>query len=169
MDIALIIESLVPAAEYGGSTNENNEACFDALNWLDERPKPTWQECLDEWAIQTKMALFAHLANYRYNKEVGGIIINGMPVATDDRTKTLLVGAYNDALYENNPTRERQFKIGGNFITLTNADIIGIALTIAQHVQKCFDSESTVANMIDQNQLTTTSEVEDAFDTAYAG
>jgi hypothetical protein len=42
IDIALAIESLVPSAEYFGSTTENTKKSFDDLNWLDERPKPSW-------------------------------------------------------------------------------------------------------------------------------
>jgi hypothetical protein len=42
IDIALGIEALLPAAEYFGSTTANTKECFDDLNWLDQRPKPTW-------------------------------------------------------------------------------------------------------------------------------
>lgn len=42
MDVALGIEALLPAAEYFGSTTANTKQCFDDLNWLDQRTKPTW-------------------------------------------------------------------------------------------------------------------------------
>lgn len=42
MDVALGIEALLPAAEYFGSTTANTKQCFDDLNWLDVRTKPTW-------------------------------------------------------------------------------------------------------------------------------
>ena len=168
MDIALIIERLVPSASYQGSTTDNTEDSYSTLVWADERTKPTWQQITDEAAIYTKEDLFTHLAAYRYSKEVGGVVIGGLPVPTDDRTKTLLVGAYNDAIYEANPTRERKFKIGSGFITLTNADLMGIALTIAAHVQKCFDCESTIFSQILDNSITTKSGIETAFDAAYA-
>ena len=44
IDVALGIEALVLAAEYRGSTTANTEECFNNLVWLDERPKPTWDE-----------------------------------------------------------------------------------------------------------------------------
>lgn len=116
-----------------------------------------------------KEHLFRHLANYRYQKEVGGISLGGLPVATDDRTKVLLVGAYNDAVYENDPDRLRQFKVEGNFATLNNAAIIGIALEVATHVQKCFDAEADVFTQIQNDELLTTGEVEAAFDESYSG
>jgi hypothetical protein len=50
MDVALGIEALLPAAEYFGSTTENTKKCFDDLNWLDERPKPTWKQVQDAFA-----------------------------------------------------------------------------------------------------------------------
>jgi hypothetical protein len=44
IDVALGIEALLPGAEYFGSTTPNTKKCFDELNWLDERPKPTWSD-----------------------------------------------------------------------------------------------------------------------------
>ncbi|CAB4145601.1 hypothetical protein UFOVP482_15 [uncultured Caudovirales phage] len=44
MDVAMTIEVLVPAAEYYGSTTANTKECFDALDWNDERKKPTWAQ-----------------------------------------------------------------------------------------------------------------------------
>jgi hypothetical protein len=48
-DVSLGIEALLPAAEYFGSTTANTKACFDELNWLDERPKPTWKQVQDAY------------------------------------------------------------------------------------------------------------------------
>ena len=49
MDIALGIEALLPAAEYFGSTTANTKECFDELNWLDTRTKPTWKQVQDAY------------------------------------------------------------------------------------------------------------------------
>jgi hypothetical protein len=49
MDIALAIESLVPSAQYFGSTNGNDKESFDELNWVDEREKPTWKQVQDAY------------------------------------------------------------------------------------------------------------------------
>jgi len=51
MDVALAIEHIFPAAEYGGTTTENTRAEFDALRWEDSRPKPTWLEIQAAWII----------------------------------------------------------------------------------------------------------------------
>jgi hypothetical protein len=55
MDVAMTIEALVPSAEYGGSTTANTEECFDALEWNDERPKPTWAQ-MEENAVAIQPA-----------------------------------------------------------------------------------------------------------------
>ena len=49
MDIALGIESLLPAAQYFGSTTANDKTAFDNLNWIDERPKPSWKQVQDAY------------------------------------------------------------------------------------------------------------------------
>jgi hypothetical protein len=51
MDLALAIEKLVPSAEYFGSTFDNTEDCYDALDWKDERPKPTFTQLKNAWKI----------------------------------------------------------------------------------------------------------------------
>jgi len=49
MDVALGIEALLEKAEYFGSTTANTQECYDALNWLDVRPKPTWKQVCDAY------------------------------------------------------------------------------------------------------------------------
>lgn len=51
MDVALVIDRLVPAAQYGGSVACNSEGGYGALVWTDERTKPTWAELLVEWDV----------------------------------------------------------------------------------------------------------------------
>ena len=49
MDIALAIEGLLPAAQFGGSLTANTKAAYDALRWEDERPKPSWAQLTAWW------------------------------------------------------------------------------------------------------------------------
>ncbi len=54
MDIPLILDYLVPKAEYLGVPAD--EASYNALRWNDSRSKPTWQEVQDCWTNnETKM------------------------------------------------------------------------------------------------------------------
>lgn len=119
-----------------------------------------------EWA-DDKAGLYLHLANYRYEKEIGGMPYGGMNLPTDDRSKMLINGAYNKAIQENDPQLVKTFKINGTFIQLTNQNIIDIALAIAGHVQLCFDCEGVVSAMIDSDALTSKEGVEVAFDQEY--
>lgn len=51
MDIALTIESLLPAAQYFGSVTDNLKDSFDNLDWQDSRTKPSWKQLQDAWVI----------------------------------------------------------------------------------------------------------------------
>jgi len=50
MDLALVLNKLLPAAEYFGSCTDNSEEAYNKLTWNDERSKPTWEELVIEWA-----------------------------------------------------------------------------------------------------------------------
>lgn len=51
IDIAITLDKLIPAAEYGGSLTDNTKESYDALRWEDQRPKPTWEQIESEWVI----------------------------------------------------------------------------------------------------------------------
>ena len=42
IDVALALDALVPAAQYGGSLTDNTEEAYEAIVWEDERAKPSW-------------------------------------------------------------------------------------------------------------------------------
>ena len=44
MDIAIAIESLLPSAKYTGVVHLQTPEEYASLNWVDERPKPTWAD-----------------------------------------------------------------------------------------------------------------------------
>lgn len=50
MDIALVLDSLVPAAAYRGSLTANTQESYESIVWDDERPKPSWAAVVAEWA-----------------------------------------------------------------------------------------------------------------------
>lgn len=54
VDIAMVLDSLVPGAEYEGTLGGEMRAEFEALRWFDTRAKPTWAAVVAEWpAVQT--------------------------------------------------------------------------------------------------------------------
>lgn len=44
MGLAILIEKLVPAAQYSGAFENNSRREYEDLVWEDQRPKPTWQD-----------------------------------------------------------------------------------------------------------------------------
>ena len=51
IDIALVLDDLVPEGNWQGSVTDNTKESFDNLRWNDNRPKPTWEEVEDRWLI----------------------------------------------------------------------------------------------------------------------
>ncbi|PVZ19910.1 MULTISPECIES: hypothetical protein [unclassified Pseudomonas] len=41
---AIALDGLVPGAVYYGTLDADDEEAYDALDWQDPRPKPTWEE-----------------------------------------------------------------------------------------------------------------------------
>ena len=44
LDIATVLDILIPGADYRGSLTENTEVAYDSIVWGDVRPKPAWTE-----------------------------------------------------------------------------------------------------------------------------
>lgn len=87
------------------------------------------------------------LADFRWQKEVGGIVINGMIIETTDRSKTLVTGAL--MLAQSNPAATFQFKTTDNqYVEVDAAGMVAIYQAIGAHVQSCFAKEQVIANTI---------------------
>ena len=116
--------------------------------------------------IDTKPHLISSLAEIRYNKEVGGISLSGLPIRTDDRSKGLISGKYAKIINED-PALTFLVKLSNSFITITNAQMVSIFLAVNAHVQKCFDCEAATLIKINDDTLTTAQAVEDYFNAQY--
>lgn len=91
-------------------------------------------------------AALAALSAKRYEVETGGIIVNGLPVATDDRAKTLLLGARLEVL--GNPTLTLRWKTADGFVALSATQIVAISSAVRAHVQACFNREADLSALI---------------------
>lgn len=99
---------------------------------------------LDEIKATRKAAA----TDLRWQKEIASIVINGVPVATDDRSKTLILGKRAKA--RESPAASFRWKASsGEWVELTGAQIIAIADAVADHVQACFDREGELHDLID--------------------
>ena len=95
-----------------------------------------------------KAACKAAATDLRWQKETGGILIAGIPVATDDRSKTLILGKRAQA--QSDPAMTFRWKAAsGEWVELTGVQIIAIADAVADHVQACFDREGDLHDAID--------------------
>lgn len=81
--------------------------------------------------------LAAYAKDARDAKENGGITVQGVPIATDDRSKLLVAGARMRA--QDNPTGTEMWSAAdGKEYPLPSAAIVLISQAIGAHVSACF-------------------------------
>lgn len=127
------------------------------LHYLQEFPVPTgpeWRVATadDIELVRNPTPTAAVIAARRYEAEVGGLVLNGMQIDTDDRSKLLINGAALEATID--PAYMMQWKTPGGFIELTAQQVIGIARAVRAHVQACFDREAELLAALDAGTLT---------------
>jgi hypothetical protein len=88
------------------------------------------------------------LARFRYLREVGGTVWNGWPVATDRDSQGKAAGVYLMASQGLWPDGAH-WKFGDHVARpLTAEQVMSMALTIAAHVQTCFEREAALSARI---------------------
>jgi hypothetical protein len=123
-----------------------------------------WSQVGDDYAPPiepppTKEALIAYSAACRWKHEVGGIVFNGWPIPTDERTQQVLTAAYIKASADPNYTID-PWKAGpGVYVALTAAEIVAIADAVSEHVQAAFSLNRTCDEMIEAGTITTLAQV----------
>ena len=161
MNVARLLDNLVPNAAYFGSLTANTKAAYDALEWLDARAMPTWGDIEAEAAATAKAGLVAYAADARWRKEIGGLDVGGTNVATDRGSQAMIAGA--DAYLQISPEATIRFKAAGGFVTLDAEAMRAVALAVGAHVQACFALEADVQAAIEAGTITSTGEIDDAF------
>lgn len=142
-DLGKILTVKYPEAAW---SLENND--YGTLVWEGPGDKPTLAELELHWPPVAVVSKKGALAAYRYEKEVGGLTMpNGMRVATDDRSKSLITGARLDTMAD--PTILTDWKADTGWIQI-NADTVAmIATAVAAHVRACFTAERAHCATID--------------------
>lgn len=98
----------------------------------------------------------------RWRRETGGITVDGIKVATDDRSKMLIAGA--EAVAKDDPTFLTPFRDAGGEEHMLKADeVIAVAKAVRRHVAACFAAYSDVIAKIDAGTLKTRAKVDAAF------
>jgi hypothetical protein len=110
-------------------------------------PAPEPEKTLEEWA-----------ADYRWQREVGGMNVGGINVMTDDRSKMLIMGARMKA--DADPSFTTRFKTTeGVFVSLGAAQIVAVSDALLVHVDQCFALEDTAIAGIVAGTITTPEQV----------
>jgi len=117
-------------------------------------------ELSDALALQKINDMKSYISVYRRQKENGGITVSGVSVKTDTETRASLLGAVQ-------LKTAIDWKTDNGFVTLTPAQISGIATAVGQHIQKCFSAEKAVTELHAETPYTTLDAIETAFDGAY--
>ena len=103
-------------------------AIWAGNQWLPS-PPPSLEETFEAIRLRRDQAIAA------------GTTVAGIPVQTDETSQTRIMGAAVAAMLD--PGYTVQWKTAtGDFVTLTAAQVIGIASAIRAHVQGCFDREA---------------------------
>lgn len=85
-----------------------------------------------------KDLLASKIAETRYNKEVGGLNVNGITIKTDRESQSMLIGA--TVLVGDEEILK--WKTEAGFIDLTGLQIKAIAAAVRNHIQACFNREA---------------------------
>lgn len=107
---------------------------------ISRRPTPATFE-------ERRERLLERLADRRWRAETGGTSIDGVAIATDEKSITFLTAGYIRA--KEDPGYTIRWKIApGQFFTLDAETIIAMATLASAHVQACFDNEDAITAQI---------------------
>lgn len=92
------------------------------------------------------------IAERRWQAEVAGVLLGGIRIETDDRSKLLINGA---ALRANrNADYVLRWKTTTGFIDLTAPQVLAVADAVSEQVQHCFDREDALLNAVADGSIT---------------
>ena len=112
-----------------------------------------------EPAPPAEAELIAHAANLRWRSEVAGIVVAGVSVATDDRSKTMILGARMAALAD--PGWNTIWHgAGGQTYPLDAAVIIAISDAVQVHINAGFSRFAALRSAILAGEARTFEEVD---------
>jgi len=95
-----------------------------------------------------KEAKLKEIAAARFEFEVGGITVGGLPIPTNRDTQSKLTSAYVQATAD--PLLTLRWKVSlGNWITLDAPTIIAVGDAVFAHVQSAFDQEEQLTQDVE--------------------
>lgn len=129
--------------------------------------RTNYEKARDEWIETLRLREpLAHLADYRWRKETGGLTLTtGETILTTRESQSQMTSTIT-ALTEGMVQEPVQWKAQSGWVSWTQAEIKAAATEVATHVAKCFSAEELVAVQIETDP---TLDVEAVFDLTYAG
>ncbi|MEN5083741.1 DUF4376 domain-containing protein [Bosea sp. TWI1241] len=110
----------------------------------------------------TKAELAAYARDLRWQVEIGGIEAGGVQIATDDRSKTMILGARLAA--QADPSWSTIWQdAAGQAHPVDAAAIVAISDAVQAHVNGTFVTLADVLAAIDTGTMTTAAEIDGAF------
>jgi len=106
--------------------------------------------------------LVAYAADRRWQSEVAGIIVAGIPVATDDRSKLMITGARVAAMADPGWSTVWHGADGQTY-PVNAAAMVVISGAVQSHVNSSFATFAAVKAEIEANAITTFAEIDAAF------
>lgn len=110
----------------------------------------------------TKSDLAAYAADLRWHIEVGGIVVGGVPIATDDRAKLMITGARVAAM-EDPGWSTIWHGADGQTYPVDAAAMVAISNAVQAHVNSGFAIFAAVKSAIEAGAITARAEVDAAF------
>lgn len=115
----------------------------------------------DPSADQTKVDLRRYAATRRFEAETSGIKVGRIAVATDRESQSLVAGAM--MLVQADPDMTIAFKTArGSFVDLDADKIREVFLAVTRHAQACRSVEADLSRKIDDEAVTSLSEIDAA-------
>jgi len=111
---------------------------------------------------EIKVALVAYAADRRWQIETGGTDVGGVPIATDDRSKIMIMGA-RVAAADNPEWQTVWHGADGQTYPLNAAAMIAISNAVEAHVNATFATFARLKVDIDAGDITTLNEIDAAF------
>ena len=126
-----------------------------------ENPAPEPPPATLEAALAGKLA---ELDDYRWQMEIGGISLAGIPIRTDANSQAKVTAAYFKALNDPDFEVTAWEAVPGTFVALDNATLIAIGDAVLAHVDATFVRKKAL-----HAQVTALQTIEDvlAFDIAF--
>ena len=104
-----------------------------------------------------KAAKLAEIANWRFQRETSGIVLNGVRIKTDRESQAAITGAF-ITLSQGLVSSVDWKADNGQWIQLGLTEMTAVAQAVATHVQQCFSLEKSYVDQV--NAATTIEEVQ---------